>query len=225
MTSTTTFDDRSPFIHYSPGWRERGEQGLDFDGTTMGTNTPGANATLVFNGTTISVFGTVQSDDEDQSEHIAAPTSSYSIDGGGQTVFTPPNIFLNTTQRNVTFFQATGLAPNASHTLVITLQNKGALFLDWIQVDGTYELPAEISSTNSTTSSPHSTQDPQQSASTNPLDGASGHTAALITPGDIGSIASGSLVLLLCIMAVLIYLQCAQIWWKSWKATFRIIPE
>ncbi|KAF9540216.1 hypothetical protein CPC08DRAFT_478134 [Agrocybe pediades] len=160
MTSTITFDDRSPFIHYSPGWRQKGKKGVEFDGTTMGTNTPGANATLVFNGTTISVFGTVQSDDMDQSQHIPTPTSSYSIDGGGQTVFTPANIFQNTTQYNVTFFQATGLALNVSHTLVITMQNKGSLFLDWIQVGSSLEFPAGVPTTNSTSSdAPHSMPD------------------------------------------------------------------
>ncbi|KAF4616781.1 hypothetical protein D9613_008870 [Agrocybe pediades] len=228
MTSTTTFDDRSPFIHYSPGWSERGEQGMDFDGTTMGTNTPGADATLVFNGTTINVFGTIQSDDEDQSDHIPAPTSSYSIDGGSQALFTPPNIFQNTTQHNVTFFQATGLAPNVSHTLVITMQNKGALFLDWIQVNSTLELPAGIlPTTNSTTSNvpnsipnsvhggshgeKHSPSEPQQSASTSPLGhggnnpASFGHSAASLTPGDISSITLGSLVFLW-IIAALIYL-------------------
>ncbi|KAF9553920.1 hypothetical protein CPC08DRAFT_209974 [Agrocybe pediades] len=206
MTSTTTFDDRSPFIHYSPGWRERGKPGFELNGTDSGTNTPGANATLVFNGTDISVFGTIASVEYDNiNNHVPPPISAYSIDGGGQTIYTA-TVFENTTQYNATFFQATGLAPDVSHTLVITMQNKGSLFLDWIQVEGANDLPAGVPTTKSTTSLPHSTQDPQQSASTNPLDGASGHSTTLITPGDIGSIASGSLVFLLCIMAALIYL-------------------
>ncbi|KAF4616786.1 hypothetical protein D9613_008877 [Agrocybe pediades] len=153
MTSTTTtFDDRSPFIQYSHDWRQRGKS-VEFDGTTSGTNTPGANATLVFNGTDISVFGTIGSVDYDNMNHHIPPISAYSIDGGGQTIYTAI-AFENTTQYNATFFQAAGLAPNVSHTLVITMQNKGSLFLDWIQVESKLDPPAGGSSKNSTTPSP-----------------------------------------------------------------------
>jgi len=43
----------------------------------------------------------------------------------------------NSTEFNVTFFQETGLAPDVNHTLVITVNNSGFFFLDWIQVDST----------------------------------------------------------------------------------------
>ncbi|KAF4616787.1 hypothetical protein D9613_008876 [Agrocybe pediades] len=157
----------------------------------MGTIIQGANATLVFNGTDISVFGTISSASDNQLRQIpGSPITAYSIDGGDPTTYT--SIALqNTTQYNVTFFKAAGLAPNVSHALFITTQNQGFFFLDWIQVDGIpVELPAGVPTTNSTNAVPDF-----------------GHSASSITPGDISSIALGSIIFLCIIIATaLIYL-------------------
>ncbi|KAF9553918.1 hypothetical protein CPC08DRAFT_713336 [Agrocybe pediades] len=139
MSFITVIDDRNPSITYSPGWRPvtPAETSLHIvlNGTETATNTPGANATLVFNGAEISVFGSISSNATDSEENIPVPISAYSIDGGAPTIFTA-TASQNTKDR-VTFFRATGLDLDFSHTLVITLQNTGSFFLDFIQLNST----------------------------------------------------------------------------------------
>jgi len=81
--------------------------------------------------------------------HSITPMSSYSIDNDPPKKF-QPHVYPNETQYNVTFFQASHLEPNASHTLVITVHNTGSFFLDWIQVDW----ESNSSATSRTSASP-----------------------------------------------------------------------
>ncbi|KAF9553919.1 hypothetical protein CPC08DRAFT_713337 [Agrocybe pediades] len=184
MASITVIDDRSPSITYSPGWRPvtPAETSLHtvLNGTETATNTEGASATLVFNGAEISVFGSINSTEADTEENIPAPISAYSIDSGAPTIFTATTS-QNTTKDRVTFFRATGLDLDVSHTLVITTKNQGSFILDWIQLNSTRDFTAGEPTIYH-------------------------HSGPSITAEDTGGIVVGSLAFLCLIAAAVIYL-------------------
>jgi len=71
-------DDSDVSVQYnSPGsWQQGGQAGLEFEGTTHTSATPGDTATLAFEGTSISVYGTVAAS-------TGQSRMNFSIDGYG----------------------------------------------------------------------------------------------------------------------------------------------
>ncbi|KAF4616780.1 hypothetical protein D9613_008871 [Agrocybe pediades] len=177
MASITVIDDRSPSITYSPGWRPVTPAETSLHTVLNGTET----ATNTEVGAEISVFGSINSTEADTEENIPAPISAYSIDSGAPTIFTATTS-QNTTKDRVTFFRATGLDLDVSHTLVITTKNQGSFILDWIQLNSTRDFTAGEPTI-------------------------SHHSGPSITAGDLGGIVVGSLAFLCLIAAAVIYLS------------------
>ncbi|KAF8166216.1 hypothetical protein BJ912DRAFT_1068035 [Pholiota molesta] len=142
-------DDRHSSITYSGVW-ERAGISPEFDNTTTWSNLTGSTATVVFYGTSISVWGTIGF-----SGLGIAPLSSYSIDHGPVSIFTAAQI--PTTQYNQRFFQSDQLTPT-SHTLNIsTLANGGYFYLDYLLVVTPDSATSSTSTTIPTPSSPTTT--------------------------------------------------------------------
>ncbi|KAJ6511179.1 hypothetical protein C8R45DRAFT_1162755 [Mycena sanguinolenta] len=120
-------DDNDPLVQYSPpgGWSQAGEL-PEFDATTHTSVTWGSTATLVFEGTSISVYGTLQ------------PSSgqaglNFSIDGMNVASYQAP--LVPAILHNQLFWTSPTF-PEAEHELVITVdrnttQPNTIFFLDY----------------------------------------------------------------------------------------------
>ncbi|KAF9484533.1 hypothetical protein BDN70DRAFT_872305 [Pholiota conissans] len=161
--SVTTYDDRDPIIQYSGAWVRAGNP-ADLDATSTFTNSgSGASATITFKGTQIRVFGSIK---------IATPktTSSYSIDGGSPTLFTP-SFDIGAAGNSAggfffrqNFFTSGTLSPDTQHTLVIGdfVNVETGFVIDYIEVVG---------SANTTTSPSPSTSSSNASSRTTSSEG------------------------------------------------------
>ncbi|KAF8198144.1 hypothetical protein K438DRAFT_2016262 [Mycena galopus ATCC 62051] len=100
-----------PAITYSSGWVF-----YTVENTQNITQTNGAQVTLNFHGTAVSLGGYIP-----QELPHTATTAKYSIDGGAATTFSLPGLAANsnTTLFNVPLFTVSGLKP-ADHTVVVT---------------------------------------------------------------------------------------------------------
>ncbi|KJA18648.1 hypothetical protein HYPSUDRAFT_69725 [Hypholoma sublateritium FD-334 SS-4] len=125
---TTTLDDRDPGFTYKGVWTLQGNPTAEFDGTTTATYVAGSTASLTFAGLQITVFGTIAPNGTG-----VAPSSSYSIDGGPQKIFT--GVQQSGAQYTQTFFQSGILSGSVKHTLSITsLIDNGEFFLDFVNI-------------------------------------------------------------------------------------------
>ncbi|KAF7361043.1 Right-handed parallel beta-helix repeat-containing protein [Mycena sanguinolenta] len=104
-------DDNDPLVQYSPpkGWLREGRP-PEFDNTTHASATPGDTATLVFEGTSISVYGTLTPGSEQS-------RLNFSIDGA--VMDSVPAPIVPTTVQNQLFWKSPVLS-EAQHTLVVT---------------------------------------------------------------------------------------------------------
>ncbi|RDB27913.1 hypothetical protein Hypma_002238 [Hypsizygus marmoreus] len=129
-----TLDDTDPQIHYTGLWESAGRF-EEYNSTTHGTRTAGSQATLVFKGSSVSVYGTIGRENDNGSPAFA-PVTSYSVDGsdvvtftgtpvGGGIVFGQP------------FYHSGKLNESQEHTLVITntLPGKNRFWFDYIQIE------------------------------------------------------------------------------------------
>ncbi|KJA16746.1 hypothetical protein HYPSUDRAFT_91076 [Hypholoma sublateritium FD-334 SS-4] len=144
MSLSLTLDDRDPQLQYSSDgkWLLTGKPIVEYNGTTSGTNVQGATVTLPFNGTGVTVFGSLAASNNVLG--LTAPQTSYCIDGGNPTYFAPT--LENKAQRQILFFQNTTLSPE-NHTLVITNMKQGGYFyLDRVDLILSTEMPMKIDS-------------------------------------------------------------------------------
>lgn len=161
------YDDRSPAIAYSPaGWQLEGSS-REYNGTTSSAFLANSTAKLTFRGgftisfdqygvlinsgiltgITVAVYGTIGS----KNANFSDPQSAYSIDNGPPHIFRPNQTDLP--HYTAKFFQS-GLLSNTEHTLVVTnLVNYGLLYLDYIVVVTTGEVPSSSVSPSVTISS------------------------------------------------------------------------
>ncbi|KAK7049116.1 hypothetical protein R3P38DRAFT_3175366 [Favolaschia claudopus] len=129
--NTAIIDDRDALIRYDGNWSETG--GADeFNSTMTWSAVQGASASLIFVGTSVTVFGTVATSDSPQA------SMTFLVDGIIGGTYTPPS---NTTS-NI-HHEALWVSPtltDASHTLVITqtaAQTQGEIFLDYVMYNTT----------------------------------------------------------------------------------------
>ncbi|CAA7262667.1 unnamed protein product [Cyclocybe aegerita] len=127
-----TVDDRDPAIVYSKpplyDWNTRSYGGFwEYMGTTSLTTRKGATATFSFDGTSVSVYGTVTVNAS------LYPTSSYTIDGGEPVFYTPQRPEDRSREMYRTpFFRSPELSAGR-HTLVIRNEVDGGLYwLDYL---------------------------------------------------------------------------------------------
>ncbi|KAG6809473.1 hypothetical protein H0H92_016115 [Tricholoma furcatifolium] len=160
-TVTTTVDDRDPNIQYAGPWVLGGTE-FEYDGTTHGTSTVGAQAAYTFTGSLIEVFGTIGM--ENNGDPSFAATSSYTVDGGSTVAFT--GAVENVTLYKQLFFTSQPLGAG-QHTLVISYvtAGKNPLWLDYFQVVDSVADTASTSS-SSTLSTTTSFLTSSQSSST-----------------------------------------------------------
>ncbi|KAJ7061514.1 hypothetical protein C8F01DRAFT_141782 [Mycena amicta] len=106
-------DDRDSSVNYSSGWTFAGLG--EFDATTSNPKRQGATAQMSFNGTSITVFGTVQSGN-------GSSTLAFSVDDGPAIQFSAVNKKTSATRHQLLFAYAS-LA--REHILNITYTNAG----------------------------------------------------------------------------------------------------
>ncbi|KAJ7797909.1 hypothetical protein B0H14DRAFT_3546654 [Mycena olivaceomarginata] len=120
-------DDSDPLVDYSGrGWLGHpGEQFVEFGATTHSSGTPGDTATLKFEGTSISVYGTLVP---------GRPIMNFSIDGAEPTPLEASPV--KEPSHNILFWTSSALM-EAPHTLTITVTfnttdiTPETLFLDY----------------------------------------------------------------------------------------------
>ncbi|KAF9457149.1 hypothetical protein BDZ94DRAFT_264913 [Collybia nuda] len=149
MTTFQNVDDRDPRVVYSGSWVLGGVD-QEFNRTTHGTVAGGSQARFTFNGSSVTVYGTITN--EPVGGIVLPPSSTYSIDGSTNATFNPVPTSI---QYRQIFYQSPVLQ-NTQHVLVITsLVSNSVLWLDFFQVGtvdtpppSTSVLPSTISVTN-----------------------------------------------------------------------------
>jgi len=116
-------DDTDPSIQYSSSqWSPGGGPG-EYNTTTHGTLFSGSTITIPFSGTAIQVFGTVTA----AGGAFPDPVSTYSIDNGALTYFSPNSTGWITSPTMQRFFTSQPLS-DGNHTLSITSTVQGSHF-------------------------------------------------------------------------------------------------
>ncbi|KAF9477147.1 hypothetical protein BDN70DRAFT_995145 [Pholiota conissans] len=157
--SIIILDDRDPSIQYTGSWNNGGNPDAEYQATVKWSGpAPGTFATLVFNGTGVTVIGSINFD--------TVQMSSYTIDGGPATTFTSTNA--TDTRYSQVFFTVAGgtLSPDRNHTLVMT-PVQANLFIDFITVNVPPPQPSQISSVLPTPTPSACTIDQSQSQNGN----------------------------------------------------------
>jgi len=119
-------DDNDPLVQYNGGWIRHNGKPIEFEATTHASQTPGDTATLKFDGTSMSVYGTIAP---------GQARMNFSIDGVEPSSF---DAQASNTTHNVHFWTSLPLQ-ETSHTLTIAVDNDirsegneiGTLFLDY----------------------------------------------------------------------------------------------
>jgi len=139
MSGPRIVDDRDISVVYSVDqWAQAGIQ-PEYASTSTITNSRGAVAKVTFSGTQINVYGTIA-----ELGSSAAPSSSYSIDGGKERKFVPSQGTKALYQQ--LFFQSR-ILPSGPHTLIITNKVDNDMFsLDYFVIDQ-FTAPSNTSST------------------------------------------------------------------------------
>ncbi|KAJ7482948.1 hypothetical protein B0H11DRAFT_1807255 [Mycena galericulata] len=124
-------DDHDPRVQYTPstGWTTKGKP-VEYMSTTTASTTPGNTATFSFEGTSLTVYGTVG-----PSKGQGA-TMSFSIDNELPTTFTAPGSNSSTVHHEVLW--DSGTLADGNHTLLITQTSKvEQIFLDYFLYETT----------------------------------------------------------------------------------------
>ncbi|KAJ7600496.1 hypothetical protein C8J56DRAFT_10080 [Mycena floridula] len=122
-------DDTHPTIQYSIGdWVNGGVLG-EFRSTAHASMQGNARATITFEGTAISVYGTIEA--KGIGSNVQGPVSTYTIDGGTPTTFRGvPGASAAYQQA----FFASGPLPEGNHTLVVENSVTGpVLVIDYLE--------------------------------------------------------------------------------------------
>ncbi|KAH9474992.1 hypothetical protein JR316_0012091 [Psilocybe cubensis] len=164
MADIQTYDDRDPSVVYSGGdWQKGGTENEYFQTTSYVRNATGSTATFKFTGTSVSVFGTLDSADLGR----GTPISSYRIDNGQPVIYTGPTP--DSEQYKQQFFQSPTLPPGP-HTLVIVVQSEAGYYLDYFTVTPdpvvvvSSSAPLASSSSESSSPVPNTNHNPSTSA-------------------------------------------------------------
>ncbi|KDQ23755.1 hypothetical protein PLEOSDRAFT_1114115 [Pleurotus ostreatus PC15] len=127
-------DNADAQIQYSPGWRASGSPN-EYKRTTSNTETRGASFTFKFVGTSVAVYGTLDS--------VTLPNTTYVLDGGN------PFAFFGRPQPRVQYqqvFYTSPALPYAEHTLVGSCADEGGrVILDYLLIEIPLELPTSTS--------------------------------------------------------------------------------
>jgi len=124
-TILRTIDDSDPLLAggYQPGkaWTELIGDSLEFNSTSHLTSTAGSSFIITFNGTLVTVFGTLDG---------SGGSSIYTLDNAAPITYVHPA----TPDHNVPFF-VSGVVPFGQHTLNVTSAKAGGtLRLDYFQI-------------------------------------------------------------------------------------------
>ncbi|KAJ6567129.1 hypothetical protein B0H19DRAFT_1353062 [Mycena capillaripes] len=205
--ASLVFDDTAPQLKYFGAWLLGGSLN-HFNSTVHGTREAGARIEFSFTGTSVEVRGPVS----EVGAGAPTPISTYVLDGGRPVAFSPNQTA--TTQFNQLFFQSQ--VPNGTHSLTITSTvNESLFWIDSIVVDTSKNtIPSSFDAKTLLYSNSPST------------------SSSSLQPSIIFAIATGSVLLLGCIVAFLIYLCRARRWRKRYpmdqesKPTpFVLIPQ
>ncbi|KAJ6589349.1 hypothetical protein B0H19DRAFT_1248898 [Mycena capillaripes] len=121
-------DDNDPLVQYNGGWIHHNGKPGEFELTTSASVTPRDTATLTFNGTSITIYGTVAP---------GQARMNVSIDGAELSPFDAPPV--NTTTHDMHLWTSP-VFTEAAHTLTLTVDHDtplnisktlGTLFLDY----------------------------------------------------------------------------------------------
>ncbi|KAI0789787.1 hypothetical protein C8Q75DRAFT_733573 [Abortiporus biennis] len=126
MSSTPVqVDDRDPSVIYTGEWFLGGNPTQEFDGTTHGALTNGSTISYSFNGSSITVFGTVSGS---PSPGSIPSTSSFSIDGSSPVFVTVPQ------PADPIYRHAYYVSPkleDGEHTIIVTATNTDISDILW----------------------------------------------------------------------------------------------
>jgi len=115
-----TVDDRDPRLAYQGSWFTTTDPN-DYNSTATGTKTAGSVVKFAFNGTLVSVYGTVDSE---------SSSSTYTLDDSVPVVFTSPQS--SSPIYNEPFYTSPPLSPG-EHTLTINITSDGDYWLDYLR--------------------------------------------------------------------------------------------
>ncbi|KAG6910371.1 hypothetical protein DXG01_011086 [Tephrocybe rancida] len=190
-TTVSVVDDTSPDITYSNGWLNGGSSD-EFNSTTHGAVTAGAQASYTFKGSFIEVFGTIGR--ENNGDPSFAATSTYTIDNNLDTAVTFTGVIGSTNLYKQLLYSSNVLDESQPHTLVITYTtaDKNPLWLDYFRVSDT---PITTTTTSSIASIP--TAQPSHATS----------QSSRLSPGTIAGIAVGSCAALLLVVVIVLLLR------------------
>ncbi|KAF8814289.1 hypothetical protein BYT27DRAFT_7250138 [Phlegmacium glaucopus] len=126
-------DDQDPRVKYGGGtnkwiFKSRAEQ---FNATAMLTRSAGATATLLFNGTAISVYGRIDTPDENST------VSTYAINNGVPVVFDAPHV--PTILFNELFYSSPVLSPGEQTLTITNLHDNAWFYLDYFNITMVHE--------------------------------------------------------------------------------------
>ncbi|KAF8064359.1 hypothetical protein FPV67DRAFT_218222 [Lyophyllum atratum] len=199
-------DDTSSNFTYTGSWISGGVS-VEYNGTTHGTATAGTQATVLFTGSSIEVYGTIGAGND---SFVAV--SSYTIDGDLSSTTTFTGRPASVVQYKQSFYTSPRLSAK-DHVLVITcvtLNNRHQLLLDYVRVGQESDAqpnPASPTTNEFPSPSQPTSQPPSQSASqtTSPTTSQISSPSAGLSKGAIAGIVIGSL-LAFCLVIVIILL-------------------
>ncbi|KAF8814297.1 hypothetical protein BYT27DRAFT_7179555 [Phlegmacium glaucopus] len=121
-------DDQDPRIQYGGGtgrWVSKAKSD-SFNGTAILTRSGGATASLLFNGTAISVYGRVDPPDDNST------VSTYAINGGAPAVFRAPHV--PTILTKVLLYSSPVLSPGEQNLTVTNLNDDAWFWFDYFNI-------------------------------------------------------------------------------------------
>jgi len=119
--SQVYIDDVDASLAYSGSWQSTTQELRAYRNTMHFTNSINSKATLTFTGIGVTVYGAIRSSE--------TPQSSYSLDGGGATVYNRSTTQV-LSQYGVIFYTSP-IVRNGQHTLTITnLNDENTFFID-----------------------------------------------------------------------------------------------
>ncbi|KAI0363226.1 hypothetical protein BV20DRAFT_172070 [Pilatotrama ljubarskyi] len=187
-------DDTSPRLQYSGQWAQGGT-GQDYLSTSHVSDSSGSSVTFTFNGTFVTVYGSVGS---------TGSSSSYALDD--EPPVTSDIYEVPSPQHNWPFFFPSSTLEPGLHKLVITVAG-GTFSLDYIEYTsiageenvGDVQAPSSSSLSSSLPSAVLSSPDSSPSSSMSPSQGLSG--------GAIAGIAVAAVVVVLAVVLALLYVR------------------
>ncbi|CDO71071.1 hypothetical protein BN946_scf184844.g75 [Trametes cinnabarina] len=191
-TSLLRIDDSSPQLQYSGQWTQAGTS-QDYRNTSHASRSPGSTVKFTFNGTYITVYGSVDSN---------GSTSSYTLDDTSPVSKEVQPVPLP--QYNWPFFFPSSPLQPGVHELVIAVDS-GTFNLDYIEYigfpdnDGSLPSPPSSSSPSSSSSSSSSDSAPVASSASSQGKG--------LSNGAIVGIAVVAAVVVIAVVAALFYVR------------------